>query len=144
MLDFVRFVRGLIADLFRSHRADGGERHAETAADRRRAEDPGTCPMDAMAAIHDGCCGEESVRRRIACEARTFDAPLLQERRRFAADNRGGLSERAVVLELFVAIVGALLSAFRPRASLVAENLALRQSHPYAEWTAQQIVESFG
>jgi putative transposase len=31
------------------------------------------------------------------------------------------------VVELFTAIIGAFRSAFRPRASLVAENLALRQ-----------------
>src|SRR5262245_9975180 len=35
--------------------------------------------------------------------------------------------ECSVVFELFVAIVGALRAAFRPRVSLVAENLALRQ-----------------
>jgi hypothetical protein len=37
------------------------------------------------------------------------------------------LGENAAVLGLLIAIVGALGAAFRPRASLVAENLALRQ-----------------
>jgi putative transposase len=37
------------------------------------------------------------------------------------------LGERPTVVDLIVAIVGALRSALRPRASLVAENLALRQ-----------------
>jgi hypothetical protein len=61
------------------------------------------------------------VRGRVVAET------LLQERGGFAADNPADLSERPVVFGLLVAIVGALRSAFRPRASLVSENLALRQ-----------------
>jgi putative transposase len=46
---------------------------------------------------------------------------------RFAADTNVGLGHGGAVLALLEAVVGARLSALRPRASLVAENLALRQ-----------------
>jgi hypothetical protein len=52
---------------------------------------------------------------------------LPNPRHRFAADNLADRGEGPIVLALFMAMLGALRAAFRPRASLVAENLALRQ-----------------
>ena len=46
---------------------------------------------------------------------------------RFAADDAAELGDCHPVLALLEAVVGALASAFRSRASLVAENLGLRQ-----------------
>jgi hypothetical protein len=66
----------------------------------------------------------ETARRRTA---RTSARRLPRRRRRFAGDNNGVAGEDLAVLGLFVAILGAFGAAFQPRASLVAENLALRQ-----------------
>ena len=46
---------------------------------------------------------------------------------RFAGDDGARLGERAAMQALLEAIVAAFFAAFRPRASLVAESLALRQ-----------------
>jgi hypothetical protein len=58
-------------------------------------------------------------RRRPAVQARSSRATLAHRQCRFAADNLGALRERPSVVDLIVAIVGALRSALRPRASLV-------------------------
>ena len=52
---------------------------------------------------------------------------LAQQGIRIAGDTDVALGEHPDVLGLLLAILGALRSAFRSRASLVAENLALRQ-----------------
>jgi hypothetical protein len=56
--------------------------------------------------------GRASVRERLA---------------RFAAESAAEMRDGHGVLALLEAIVGGLVSALQPRASLVAENLALRQ-----------------
>ena len=52
---------------------------------------------------------------------------LRQSVRRLASDKGADLSDDRGALALLIAIVGALRAALRPRASLVAENLALPQ-----------------
>jgi transposase InsO family protein len=77
---------------------------------------------------------------------------------RFAGDREAAGANLDGMLAILEAVVGALFAALRPRASLVAENLVLRQqlailrrvlhvnvtTHPYAAWAAQQIVEAIG
>jgi len=46
---------------------------------------------------------------------------------RFSSDVRAGARKAPVMAELLVTMIGALFAGLRPRASLVAENLALRQ-----------------
>src|SRR5689334_3765081 len=51
---------------------------------------------------------------------------LPQSRRRFCGDKRGSARQaRTTMITLVTAILGALVAALRPRASLVVENLAL-------------------
>jgi hypothetical protein len=73
------------------------------------------------------CSGEQSICEESGLGARTSIRKLPQRRWRFAGDNDDLTLEGAWVLELLVAILGAFRAAFRPRASLVVENLALRQ-----------------
>ena len=74
------------------------------------------------------CRGDQRIQcENAACGACTSARSLPQQRRRFAGDNGDAPGEHRVVLGLLIAILGALRAAFRSRASLVAENLALRQ-----------------
>lgn len=65
------------------------------------------------------CGGEEFVSQ--------YGGSVADPAPRFARDKRAELRKVAAVIRLLQAIVGALGSAFRTRASLVAENFALRQ-----------------
>jgi hypothetical protein len=62
-----------------------------------------------------------------ACRSRTSTPSLPHRGRRFAGDSVEDPDEGPVVLELLVAILGAVRAALRSRAGLVVENLALRQ-----------------
>ena len=69
-----------------------------------------------------------SFRERFACRrAKGRRTSVSDPRLRFAGDKRAWGRDPGVMLALVEAVIGAFVAAFRPRASLVAENLALRQ-----------------